>query len=835
MTATKSFFLLSLLLLLLPAINVAFQGSVRFCRRSFCRAAARDSDDNAAWDDHGSEKKEYYTLEYSPNFRRHIVRKSGTVVQSFAWFDQALQFFPQAERLALPLSAQGDVLPIAGGGAEDCDYPKNNDLASRRDTNEAEIRDYLGTTLGWYSGQIDAFLEASPFLLVWPVSLLRERIDFLLSPLPGESVVAEVNATVIDWPVQYYAHGRGAGMSVAQLTHALTVMPNLLFREYETDSLRSSVNSERLRRASYLYQETPAVVLELARKQLDALYGASSGDCVSYGYLHWKGWEFHQIRVVLQAFPGSVMCSAETSWELLERGSTRKTLRLDALLYLQYRLQISPSHLQGILKTHPALSHYPKHQLQRNCDALQGKLQLSSNELRTLVLKMPSLLGMSIKSLDERIMFWTDGPGLSLGDLKEASLLVPALLQYGIANNLEPKLRFFQEIGLSSSAIKKITHEKPRTWGRSLTGHLQPLCDCVCSRCNLTRIEFGSLLERTPALAVANVKRNVLVKLDYLSDRLSLSPSDLRSLVQKTPWILNQSLKSKLQPRLDLLEKLSSKRETRQIVLESPSILLLSHARFEKLMGRVRYALLTEGSFSEAMAEAGKAGKRSTKTVCLLATDGESIERRFASVEEAAVYARVSKSHMYAVLRQSRTLNGRSYVMSDMSPDDLVATPRDSRVTASPEAPTADKKAAPKPRNRGVDANDSLTQDLARLVTLEPRPPQKLTIHVSARAFPPEDILRGRRRAGGMALRVPAWTRDDWKKVVPQLWKGQHYRLLRDGHTLLLGYSYIRPSRSRCSLYACREALRAARAWLIENSGALLAQHLEIEIVTDSN
>lgn len=827
MTAIKSWKVLSLLLL--PGLGFAFQGSDSPSRRSVSLPSELAANAAALQDDLS---KNEYTLEYSPNFRRHIVRKGGNIIQSFAWFDEALESCPRAVHLPVPLSAEGDVLPIAGGGpqmTEESAYPKNKELVTRHATNEVEIQDYLGSALGWYADQIQTFLDACPFLLLWPLSLLRERVDFLLAPLPEESVVAEVNATVIDWPVQYYRHGRGAGMSVAQLSHALTLMPKLLFREYETDSMRILVNSETLRRASYLYQETPAVVLDLARKQLDALYGASNGDCVSYGYLHWKGWEFHQIRVLLQAFPGSIMCSAEASWELLERGATRKTLRLDSLLYLQYRLQIGPSHLQAILKTHPALSHYPKHQLQRNCDAVQEKLQLTSNELRTLVLKMPSLLGMSIDGLEDRIEFWTNSVRLSLEELRNAVDSMPALLQYGISDNLEPKLRFFRELGLSSEAIRKITNERPRTWGQSLTGHLRQLCDCVCSRCNLTSTEFGEVLERTPALAVTNVKRNLVVKLDYLADRLDLTPDDLRSMVKRTPWILTQSsLETKLKPRLDLLEELSTKRETRQTILENPSILLLSNARFERLIDRLRLSLSKKNSFLEAFADAGRVGRRSTRTVCLLASDGESIERRFASVEEAAGHACISKSYMYLVLRKSLVVKGRHYVMSDMSPYSVLASTRDTSTL------TLTKETIAEPRRR-VDPEDSLTQDVARLVTLERRPLEKLSIYVSAWAFPPENILRGRRRAGGMALRVPAWTVQDWKQVVPQLWKGQHYRLLRDGSTLLLGYSYIRPSRRRCSLYACREGLRAARAWLQENSEALLAKPLEVEIVTDSN
>jgi hypothetical protein len=37
---------------------------------------------------------------------------------------------------------------------------------------------------------------------------------------------------------------------------------------------------------------------------------------------------------------------------------------------------------------------------------------------------------------------------------------------------------------------------------------------------------------------------------------------------------------------------------------------------------------------------------------------------------------------------------------------------------------------------------------------------------------------------------------------------------------LIIGYPYTRPSRRRCSLYACREALRVAKEWLRQQNSS---------------
>ena len=779
-----------------------------------------------------SSDEDEFTLEYSPNFRRHTVRKNGNVVRSFAWLDEAIKSFPTAVQLPVPRSVHGDDFLIAGGGGtsmKDNTYPKSDHVKDRPEVNEEEIRSYLSSTLGWYKVQVEAFLEDCSYVLVWPAEILRERLGFLLAPLPDDSVVAEVNATVIDWPVQFHVHNRGAGMSVGQVSHALSVMPSLLFRDLQTETLHNQVNSERLRRTKFLYEETPAVVLDLTRKQLDALYGASNGDCVSYSYLHWKGWEFHQIRVVLQAFPGSVSCSVEASWELVGRGKapTRQVFRWDALVYLQHRLQIGPSHLQAMLKTHPTLSYYPTHQLQRNCDALQDTLKVLSIELRSLVLRMPSLLGMSVSSLKRSIHFWANDVGLSSDELKRVVCLQPSLIQYGVKGNLEPKILFFHELGLSNSSIKTLTMKQPSIWGRSLNGHLRPLCTSMCTRCgNMTADEFGKILRRAPSLALSNWKQNLSIKLEYLAERLLFSPTDLKQMVLRQPQILLRGMKSYIAPRLDLIEESTSEKETREAVLHNPAILLSPLPKLQARLVRAEKVHSNGEPFSESLTK----NSRRSRPVGLLGFDEKSIERRFDSAQEAANYANVSKSYMCQILKRKQTLRGRRYVVMEAQAIlETCATASSGKTVGSVDVSKTTVSTA-------IASESSLARDLVRLVSLEPRS-NKLTINVAARAFPPEHNLRGRRRSGGMALQVPSWTVQDWKKVVSRLWKGQRYRLLNDGRTLLLGYSYTRPSRTRCSLVACREALRAARVWMTENSDAILATHgsMEIEIVTDSN
>ena len=185
----KQILLAFVLLVLLPGTSFAFHTVVGLATTSrgspdvertasAARTTSTDRGEKDAEWNQPSSGSGGYTLEYSPNFRRHIVRKGGVVIRSYAWFDEALQAFPHAERLPVPLSAKGDALPIAGGGTKTTQalaYSNRSTATLQVDSeaNAFEMQNYLGETLGWYTGQIQTFLDACPFLVDWPVSLLR--------------------------------------------------------------------------------------------------------------------------------------------------------------------------------------------------------------------------------------------------------------------------------------------------------------------------------------------------------------------------------------------------------------------------------------------------------------------------------------------------------------------------------------------------------------------------------------------------------------------------------------------------------------------------------------
>ncbi|KAL7560710.1 hypothetical protein ACA910_021440 [Epithemia clementina (nom. ined.)] len=861
----------------------------------------------------------FLILEYSPNFHRHIVRMAhrvsdepttttiGTVVvESFPWLDEAIQRYPGAQLQPL-VWPQVQVAGVLGSnkGSSSSNYPVQTndekhdekgtcnddstnsengnttlghnqshnttttmivatDAAARAMQQYELLSEYLQRKLLWFPSQVDKMIQIYPKLLDWPLSVLQERIDFFLAPIPPRnethsSFCTGLGPHPVDWPALFYNDGCGAGMSVAQVTHGLLTIPQILLRVKLQNNGSSMLNSQlhhslttalttssRIttdasptkeqqedayeqahRLMVFLYHETPAIVMELTQKQLSYfLQGASTLDCVTYSYLHWKGWDFDQMFCTLQALPAALEVSSEVSWEIsTTKGARRSPLLPEWMDFWQVPFQMRPMHIQAMLKTHSRLSSYSVSHLQRSVDWLVQELGLSSLQIRSLMLRMPSLLGVSASARTERRDFWRRAVGLNASQFAQVIMVHPALLQYSVPDNLQPKLDFFtKELRIvDPDQLLKLSTSHPQIWGRSLDGHLRPMAlgfvNILAASIDdeegkhdggkdLWELVGQKIIGKAPELLKFNWSRNLEPKITFLLQHCG-SKVTSRLLLQ-TPRVLCQSLKNSLLPKLDLIQQYhpGANVDTMAVLYQSPSLLLLSKRALEPRLQRMA-TMLDQGKAE------GHAGGDSVVASHHNATDQQrNIKELASSLASVGCFFQNNQTSSFA---QQTTLSSNSMRLRWQ----VSSYNRDTATSTSQKA------------------SRSLVKDLvARLLPLDDEschlsgttatalPPSSnmttkinntffLTLFVAARAYPSEAWIRGRRRSGGMAFHVPQFaSRDTWRPIVSMLWKGQKMQVLQNGKTLILGYNYIRPSRCRCSLYAIRDALRTARAWI---------------------
>ena len=204
-----------------------------------------------------------------------------------------------------------------------------------------------------------------------------------------------------------FAKGYGAGLTIEQATYAIQMMPELLALYYE-HSRKPSITHViyHHQRMQNSYMVSPKLIDE-ALQQLN-LEGCDPTDAYTFAYLHSLGVTWSQLRILTSALPLWTTVNLEPSWEIVQKGPVRSVLKRRALDYLRQRLQIGPCDIYRLVKTHTRLSMYDsQYKILPALDRLQGKLELTSAELRILVLRMPSLMGMGMSAFEDRLDFFT--------------------------------------------------------------------------------------------------------------------------------------------------------------------------------------------------------------------------------------------------------------------------------------------------------------------------------------------------------------------------------------------------------------------------------------------
>jgi hypothetical protein len=276
---------------------------------------------------------------------------------------------------------------------------------------------------------VNFVMQNFPFLAIYNINELESVIRFMIQPLPDAGAIptvtmiadrssgsgsASANNLDVDWP-SLVAQGYGAGLTVYQASRAVRMMPELLALYYEHSVKPSFLymynqmqgRSSTASGASVLVPPSPKLIEE-ATIQLN-LEGTDTVDAYTFAYLHSIGVSWSQIRLLLSGLPLWRTVNLETDWEILARGPVRSKLQRSTLDYLRRRLQIGPSDVYRLLKTHTRLSTYDsRNKILPILDMLQRKLNLTSAELRKLILRMPSLVGMGSFAFEDRLDFFTN-------------------------------------------------------------------------------------------------------------------------------------------------------------------------------------------------------------------------------------------------------------------------------------------------------------------------------------------------------------------------------------------------------------------------------------------
>lgn len=282
-------------------------------------------------------------------------------------------------------------------------------------------------------------LAKFPVVLLYDhVEWIQERINLFLAPLPPpgfrsspENQIApessinngggprqrrrrrssshdDQDPQNMDWAMAYYQNGYGLGCTVEQATAAVVVLPQLL-------ALNSLDASFGMVSVLYFYQQVPFHIMEQVRLELqDDLVGASPCNVAMMAWLHHVAhWSIPSCRALLHACSMIVLqCDIEPSWDVYEnpKALVRRQLLGHVFEYLRHSLQLTPRHIKAMIKTHSRISTYSLTKVQSILAFLKQQYGFQSADLQTIILRLPSVLGMSIESAERHMnFFYHDG------------------------------------------------------------------------------------------------------------------------------------------------------------------------------------------------------------------------------------------------------------------------------------------------------------------------------------------------------------------------------------------------------------------------------------------
>jgi len=684
-----------------------------------------------------------------------------------------------------------------------------NLLSCGRIGNAVDVGEKHQVGLAMDQSDVSFVMSNFPQLCLYDWHEVETLIRFLVSPVPDSLSLAE-----IDW-AKMLSQGYGAGLTIRQATQTLRMMPEFMAL-YHEDSRKPSI--------VYLYNQMQTPMLsklcdEVNLQLNEYLEGTDPSDAYAFAFLHSIGISWDQIRILVSALPLWITNNLEPGWDLLQRGPVRTMLKRPSLDYLRQRLQVGPSQIYHLLKTHTRLSGYDScSKIRPVLDALQSRLELSCVELRKIILRMPSLLGMKESSFEARIDFFQREAGMSVLNIKKSVLKQPSLLQYSVDSSLRPKLQFFvDELKIPPEFVGKIIESAPALMGLSLSKNLRPKAKSIIMMCSMTSREVGSIVATSPQVFLLSQK-NIESTLEFISSELALTYSrELGEMLLSAPRILLQSLDSSLSMKINRLRYVfKSKKTANEVFKANPRLLVLTKKVLED---RIQRCIEANRDLEEYFMPSEKGRKKLVRlpttsdieNTVFISTDVDfnSISGIFPDHRSAARHLGISEREILDACKEKISIQG-------------------SYVCALGESRTPIKRQALLP-----------ARQVARMRNIT------FSIFVSGSVYPRDnfDSARGRSKSGGLALSISADRRDvETRQILEELHAaarssfGIHVPLTVDDDEkrILAVFPFVNPSRNRCELFACYGALRVIESFV--NQRLDDTQHvLDFKVFTDSN
>jgi len=395
--------------------------------------------------------------------------------------------------------------------------------------------------------------------------------DFIVRPLDdGELQVIE-NFLNFEEDVEHFNYGGHGQYEIDQNR----VLSDEIMSDYEIvlqDDLPSTIEDDDESESSLKVKEEKTETIKktkhspITMSDLSSLTTTTSSD-IAYFYLK-----------------NNLGFSEEDMWKVTEYGPsvlglTAENLRKKVKL-LRSLMDLTDDEVRHIILRMPALLCYSaKGNVAPTALFLQRSFDLSRKDLKTLLLDYPSILGYSMRNLKTKLNFYFKICGFTKEEARKLFLKEPKLLTAGVRTGLIPRMHFLvQELEIPLDVFREIVMKNPTILLSSLEMNLRPkLIFYLILNVGLDVKQVQTLLRRFPHFTVQNLDNKILPTQRYFCEELNFTKAEYGKILLKDPRIIQHSLVNKIKHVVGYLryELGLSSSEVRHILYNAPQVMNL--------------------------------------------------------------------------------------------------------------------------------------------------------------------------------------------------------------------------------------------------------------------
>ena len=231
--------------------------------------------------------------------------------------------------------------------------------------------------------------------------------------------------------------------------------------------------------------------------------------------------------------------------------------------------------------------------IRRKVEVLQSLMNLTDDELRTIIQRQPTILQLSAdKNLSPTILDLLRYLDLGRDELKSLILGFPGILTYSKSNR-RSKIRFFTRIlGFSTEETRKIFLKEPMLFRTGVHTGLFPRMRFLLKDIQIPMEDLRHIVMRHPRILLYSLEDNLIPKLVYYCLlTIRMEPPHVVRLLRSYPDFMGYNLDRQILPitRYFLQDLDYSVNEFQKILLNYPRLVTNSITKIKHFVGYLRF------------------------------------------------------------------------------------------------------------------------------------------------------------------------------------------------------------------------------------------------------